>query len=940
MLLHNLRAPAVTATTAAGNYKGSITASLTTLTLAPKDLTVTNGTLNTDYTYTSGVLTFIKGGTYTITGTGTATTDKIAVSSAADVNLTLDNVNIDVSATTGTCAFKIASGAGNVTVDLKGTNTLKSGENCAGLQKDTDNTKSLTIKSTTGTGSLNATGGNYGAAIGGGNSGNGSNITISGGVVIAISDTMGAGIGGGSYGNGSHITITGGTIVAVGLSGGAGIGGGYEGTCSDIKITGGSVQVAASNVGSYKGATIGNGRTSTANGTEVTPTNGTSDVQLFKLTLDGVRAETKVTALSIADNTYGTDDIYTDTSGEIYVYLPAGAAGKAVTASTATDDYKGSITASWTKLTKAVKAFSVTGGTVGTDYTYTSGVLTFTKGGTYTVTGTGTATADTIVVSTGDVNLTLDNVNIDVSSTTDACAFLIESTAGNVTVDLAGTNILKSGENCAGLQKDTDGTQSLTIKSTTGTGLLDAVGGQSGAGIGGGNGCDGSNITISGGTVTVTGGNNGAGIGGGNSRGGSDITISGGTVTATGGYLGAGIGGGYFGISSDIKIIGGSVNASSIGETPTDNATPTPANVQLYTLTLSGISTATKVTALTIADNTYGINDIYTDASGKVYVYLPAGAVSKAVTVTTAGGTYKGTMAETAILTLQTAPATKYTLTIINGVTGRTETANYAAGSVVGLDPLKVDGYTFNGWTSPDVTITDNKFTMPAKNVTITSNWTAVSTPPSNSTPTSDNTPTVTDTTVVDKINNSTPGSIITTYGTTGTSIPEAVLQAAKDKGVTVVVNYGWYYWTIDGKTVKTPMNIDLTCTKVGSPTSTDIMEFDIAYSGALPFDAVLTVNLPGYVGNGTGLYLYRIDGTKRTYMGEGKVNNTAVSFSYNHASKYVISTVKTSDLSAGAGMFENLSPLQAAKNGIPYLLICGFLTVGMVVYKKKKLKR
>ena len=59
----------------------------------------------------------------------------------------------------------------------------------------------------------------------------------------------------------------------------------------------------------------------------------------------------------------------------------------------------------------------------------------------------------------------------------------------------------------------------------------------------------GSDITITGGTVTATGGKYGAGIGGGGSRAykggdGSNITISGGTVTANGGQFGAGIGGG------------------------------------------------------------------------------------------------------------------------------------------------------------------------------------------------------------------------------------------------------------------------------------------------------------------------------------------------------------------------------------------------------------
>ena len=82
------------------------------------------------------------------------------------------------------------------------------------------------------------------------------------------------------------------------------------------------------------------------------------------------------------------------------------------------------------------------------------------------------------------------------------------------------------------------------------------------AGIGGGLGGNGSNITISGGKVGATNGLNGAGIGGGQHGSGSNITISGGEVNAIGGESGAGIGGGHTGDGSDITISGGEVSAS------------------------------------------------------------------------------------------------------------------------------------------------------------------------------------------------------------------------------------------------------------------------------------------------------------------------------------------------------------------------------------------
>ena len=91
---------------------------------------------------------------------------------------------------------------------------------------------------------------------------------------------------------------------------------------------------------------------------------------------------------------------------------------------------------------------------------------------------------------------------------------------------------------------------------------VNAFGGLAAAGIGGGLGGNGSNITISGGKVGAPTGLNGAGIGGGQHGSGSNITISGGEVNAIGGESGAGIGGGHTGDGSDITISGGEVSAS------------------------------------------------------------------------------------------------------------------------------------------------------------------------------------------------------------------------------------------------------------------------------------------------------------------------------------------------------------------------------------------
>lgn len=184
------------------------------------------------------------------------------------------------------------------------------------------------------------------------------------------------------------------------------------------------------------------------------------------------------------------------------------------------------------------------------------GAINITEPGTYIITGT--STTNTITVA-ADVyaNITLDNVNIDVSDTVNACAFLIGAgSTGDVTITLEGKNILKSGFDRAGIEKGGSGDDigTLTIE---GEGSLEANGGSNGAGIGGG-GSDrnSSNITINSGTITAIGGSQisgsggaGTGIGGGNLGSGSNITINGGTVTANAGtannvFQAAGIGGG------------------------------------------------------------------------------------------------------------------------------------------------------------------------------------------------------------------------------------------------------------------------------------------------------------------------------------------------------------------------------------------------------------
>ena len=166
-------------------------------------------------------------------------------------------------------------------------------------------------------------------------------------------------------------------------------------------------------------------------------------------------------------------------------------------------------------------------------------------------------TTNTLTIRGGDstaAKVTLSNVNINASGAA-------VSVSGNVELVITGTNILRSGEDRAGLEKaDDDGT--LTID---GTGSLEAYGGNEAAGIGSRANNNVRNIVINGGTITAEcTGRDGAGIGGGHSGKAENIRINGGVVTATGGEWGYGIGSGYNEYSllpTTITITGGTVKA-------------------------------------------------------------------------------------------------------------------------------------------------------------------------------------------------------------------------------------------------------------------------------------------------------------------------------------------------------------------------------------------
>ena len=147
------------------------------------------------------------------------------------------------------------------------------------------------------------------------------------------------------------------------------------------------------------------------------------------------------------------------------------------------------------------------------------------------ITGESDKNTVTIDTSKGDVDVTFDDLKIDVSGKKEGdgsddgpvdagkAAVTVQGDH-DATIELDGDNELKSGGYNAGLEKNEHESKgTLTIKDDNDTkGALTAEGGFGGAGIGGGIESTGSNITIRGGAVEAVGGSNAAGIGDGAGR--------------------------------------------------------------------------------------------------------------------------------------------------------------------------------------------------------------------------------------------------------------------------------------------------------------------------------------------------------------------------------------------------------------------------------------
>ncbi|WP_162840461.1 Ig-like domain-containing protein, partial [Acetanaerobacterium elongatum] len=184
------------------------------------------------YTFSGNTVNINEAGSYCILGE--TASNHIKISNAITADITLSDASIDVSGIPNSCAFDMTGATVNLA--LTGSNTLASGENCAGLQVPIGAVLKIVEGST---GSLSASGGVNGSGIGGGSNCTAGNITILGGQIIAEGTTNGAGIGGGLNASGGTVKIGGGKdtyVVCFSLSG-------YDIGSGDGNSTGGSLEV-------------------------------------------------------------------------------------------------------------------------------------------------------------------------------------------------------------------------------------------------------------------------------------------------------------------------------------------------------------------------------------------------------------------------------------------------------------------------------------------------------------------------------------------------------------------------------------------------------------------------------------------------------------------------------------------------------------------------
>lgn len=624
----------------------------------------------------------------------------------------------------------------------------------------------ITIKG----GEIEAEGGNAGAGIGGGGYGNGGTITITGGKIKAKGIDGGAGIGGGRQGAGGTIKIQGGNIYAsirdaLIANGDFAIGAGMNGSGGSLSIKD-SVVITRGKINEYNkdtwsGMIFENTETdgivygtptlsqeftleSTRNLLipENTSLQGTAKlINEGHIYVQGTLAEpvsgNVYYPLTIVDGTAEGSDVstyknqlYGRADGTITLKGTNVSAGQAIGSWTCSDD---TVTVTNSTFTMPAKALTFTPKYV-TPVTYWDPVnqknetavcnVVLTKNnsdkyktlkdGWYAIEGNIAARKIWRITIMGDVNLILK----------DDCTFNV---VRGISVNQGNTLTIWGQQ---------EGNGALTVSSPAGLN----------AGIGGDNGETAGKIKINGGNISVKGGANAAGIGGGNGGGGGTIIITGGKVNAEGGINATGIGGGNGKGRANIRILGGIVYASVKANQEQQVAIGGGLQSELgITRIINGIVITSGKINESNKDTWSGMIFEDSETDGIVYgnptvsqeftleanqnLLIPENtSLQGTANLTNDGNIYvSGTLAES----VSGSGKVHYALTVTGGTAGgdvstyKNQLYGKTGGSVT-LNATNVPVGQAAGWSCSDdtVTIANDAFTMPARKLTVTAQYT------------------------------------------------------------------------------------------------------------------------------------------------------------------------------------------------------------------------
>ena len=624
----------------------------------------------------------------------------------------------------------------------------------------------ITIKG----GEIEAEGGEAGAGIGGGGYGNGGTITITGGKIKAKGINGGAGIGGGRQGAGGTIKIQGGNIYASirdgwVANGDFAIGAGMNGSGGSLSIKD-SVVITRGKINEYNkdtwsGMIFENTETdgivygtptlsqeftleSTRNLLipENTSLQGTAKlINEGHIYVQGTLAEpvsgNVYYPLTIVDGTAEGSDVstyknqlYGRADGTITLSGTNIPAGQVIGSWTCSDD---TVTVTNSTFTMPAKALTFTPNYL-TAVTYwdpvnqknetavcnviltknNSDKYKTLKDGWYAIEGNIAARKIWRITIMGDVNLILK----------DDCTFNV---VRGISVNQGNTLTIWGQQ---------EGNGALTVSSPAGLN----------AGIGGDNGETAGKIKINGGNISVKGGANAAGIGGGNGGGGGTIIITGGKVNAEGGVNATGIGGGNGKGRANIRILGGIVYASVKANQEQQVAIGGGLQSELgITRIINGIVITSGKINESNKDTWSGMIFEDSETDGIVYgnptvsqeftleanqnLLIPENtSLQGTANLTNDGNIYvSGTLAES----VNGSGKVHYALTVTGGTAGgdvstyKNQLYGKTGGSVT-LNATNVPVGQAAGWSCSDdtVTIANDAFTMPARKLTVTAQYT------------------------------------------------------------------------------------------------------------------------------------------------------------------------------------------------------------------------